>query len=152
MEVKTKVSFFVRGYAQTKGSTKAFMRPGMRFPVITNDNPKTKEWAKTIQVVAQMSAPDITELWSGPIALKLIFYMKKPASYPKSRDLWHIKKPDLDKLVRAVGDALTGVIYTEDSHVVEIVTAKHYSNLPGVWIEVKHLEGQDVDKQEGGCG
>jgi len=39
------ITFRVYGIPQTKGSTKVFMRPGMRYPIITNDNTKNKSWA-----------------------------------------------------------------------------------------------------------
>lgn len=143
------VSFFVRGYAQTKGSAKAFFRKGMRYPVITNDNTKTKGWDQTIKAVAQNVAPE--QLWTGPIALEFVFYMKKPKNHPKTRRLWHTKKPDLDKIIRAAKDALTGVIYADDSQVVRIIAYKQYSDLPGMWARIVHWEGlKPICKTEGG--
>lgn len=51
-------------------------------------------------------------------------------------------KPDLDKLVRGICDALQGVIYTQDSRVVQVITAKTYNDhgrLPGCRIEVTEV-------------
>jgi Holliday junction resolvase RusA-like endonuclease len=35
-------------------------------------------------------------------------------------------RPDLDKLIRAVGDALTGVLWTDDAQIVTWSTGKGY--------------------------
>lgn len=56
-------------------------------------------------------------------------------------------RPDLDKLARAVGDALTGVCYRDDAQVVNLCAAKYYVmpsgrlSAPGVEIRL-HGEGR----------
>jgi Holliday junction resolvase RusA-like endonuclease len=40
--------------------------------------------------------------------------------------------PDLDKLIRAILDALTGVVWRDDGQVVDIVASKVYADTPGV--------------------
>ena len=92
------ITFIVLGVAQPKGSTEAFMRPNMRFPVVTNDNPKTKPWVERVRPVAQQHAPDGVP-WDGPVQLATTFSLPRPKSLPKR--MQHHKKPDLDKLVRA---------------------------------------------------
>lgn len=131
------IAFTVLGVAQPKGSTKAFMRPGMRFPVVTNDNPKTKPWAELVRLVAQQHAPQGGP-WAGPVDLSTTFYLPRPKSLPK-RVLHHTKKPDLDKLVRAVKDALKGVLYLDDSQVVRVLASKAYTtpdSAPGVCVSI----------------
>jgi crossover junction endodeoxyribonuclease RusA len=39
---------------------------------------------------------------------------------------WPSVKPDADKLLRAVGDALTGVLIEDDARVVNIAGSKRY--------------------------
>lgn len=127
------ISFHVLGIPQPKGSTKAFMRPGMRFPVVTNDNLKSKPWADTIRLVAQQHAP-AEGPWDGPVELSVWFYMVRPKSLPK-KIVHHVKKPDLDKLVRNLKDSLKGVIYFDDSQVMHVQATKTYStdeDAPGV--------------------
>jgi Holliday junction resolvase RusA-like endonuclease len=50
------------------------------------------------------------------------------------------KRPDLDKLVRAVLDALTGVCYLDDSQVTRIEAEKNFD--PVTVIEVYRIERQ----------
>lgn len=135
------IEFRVFGIPQTKGSTKAFMRPGARYPTVTNDNVKNKGWAATVSGEAQWAARGIKGLpLRGPVSLTLTFHLKKPKSYPKRRELPAIKKPDLDKLVRSVKDALTGVLYLDDSQVIAHIASKRYGNQPGAEIMLMEVD------------
>lgn len=44
---------------------------------------------------------------------------------------WPSSKPDLDKLIRAIGDALTGTVLQDDSRIVAVQAWKEYG-VPGV--------------------
>lgn len=60
----------------------------------------------------------------GAAVLVVEFVMPRPKSLPKRKPTPpHTKRPDVDKLLRAIGDALTGVIYADDS----LLTGKHAS-------------------------
>lgn len=136
------VRFRVYGLPQTKGSAKGFVIPG-KFgkkarAIITNDNTKNKGWAQTVSGEAQRHRL-ATCPWSGPIALMLVFFMPIPKSLPKRAPQFMVKKPDLDKMVRSVKDALKGVMYEDDRQVVDMDTHKVYAESPGVWIQVSEL-------------
>lgn len=51
------------------------------------------------------------------------------------------KRPDLTKLWRAVEDALTGIIWLDDSQIVSQTIGKHYAQVPGVTVVVRRLDG-----------
>jgi Holliday junction resolvase RusA-like endonuclease len=131
-----RIEFVVRGVAIPKGSTKAFMRPGLRFPVVTADNTKTKPWQEQVRMMAQEEAPRL--LWLGAVRLEVGFFLPRPKSLPK-KVLRHVRKPDLDKLLRAIKDALKGVIYRDDAQVVSVVTSKEYAETPFVRVIVEEL-------------
>lgn len=61
-----------------------------------------------------------------PLVLTVTFYLPRPASTPK-RVTRPAKKPDLDKLTRAVCDALSGIIYADDARVVRLVAEKRFA-------------------------
>jgi Holliday junction resolvase RusA-like endonuclease len=132
------IRFRVFGLPQTKGSTKAFMRPGMRYPVVTNDNVKNAGWAATVKGEAQRAVREggAGLPWAGAVGLALTFWLKKPQRHPKRRSVPAIKKPDLDKLVRSVKDALTGTMYLDDSQVTWLTARKVYGEQPGVLIQL----------------
>lgn len=134
------IVFRVHGIPQTKGSTKAFMRPGMRFPVITNDNTKNAGWAATVSGEAQRArvASGLSAPVGGAVWLMLHFHVLKPKSLPK-RIMHATKKPDLDKMIRSVKDALKGVLYLDDAQVVDLFAQKRYSDSPGVEVTFREL-------------
>lgn len=62
---------------------------------------------------------------AGPVCLTVDFVMPRPTRTPKKATPPAVKKPDLDKLLRAILDALTlANAYTDDSQVTSITTHK----------------------------
>lgn len=55
----------------------------------------------------------------GPLAVRMVFTLRKPTSAPKRRRTWPTKYPDVSKLARATEDSLTGVAWKDDAQVVE---------------------------------
>ena len=134
------ITFQVFGVPVPKGSMKAFMRPGMRFPVVTHDNLQSKPWADTIRLVAQQHAP-AGGPWEGPIELHASFYLPKPKSLPR-RCVYPVKKPDTDKLLRNLKDALKGVIYRDDAQVIDVHASKRYATSeapPQVYVTIRKV-------------
>ena len=75
--------------------------------------------------------------FDGPVKLELEFVMPRPKSTQKKSTQSAIKRPDLDKLVRAVMDAITGVVVTDDSQVVHLVATKRIAEIgegPGLYL------------------
>ena len=126
-----KIQFTVRGLPQAKGSTRAFIVKGK--PVITSTNRNLKDWEHLVASEAQKLAPPT--LWEGPVNLILRFYLPRPKTLPK-KIVWHTKRPDLGKLARACEDALTGIIWRDDSQIVHEVLVKEYGDPPSVEVEI----------------
>ena len=129
------VTIDVRGIAQPKGSTRAFNIPGLKAPVITSANPKLKDWQHAVQRAAGLKCRQVL---TGPILVTIAFQLPRPKSRKKTRH--HTTKPDLDKLIRAINDALTGTAYRDDSQITAIQASKHYCDgdeLPGcvIWLD-----------------
>ena len=134
------IEFTVLGIPVPKGSTRAFamMRNGKPFAVTTAANPKTKSWQSEVTVMAQAHAPEEGP-WEGPVALFVHFMMPRPKTLAK-KVRHHIKKPDLDKLLRLIKDALKGVIYKDDAQVIDVSTSKRYSLTTGVMIRATKVD------------
>lgn len=146
--------FFVPGEAKTAGSKKAFMNPKTHKIIVTHDNPKTKDWMDSVKwfVMKNIGRPC---LLTGPVELILVFYRVRPASHFGSGRNAKILKPsaprlptptpDVTKLVRAVEDAMKGIIYKDDSQVCHQNNWKVYCSgdeVPGVKIIVREIEFQ----------
>lgn len=138
--------FFVPGIPVPKGSAKAFMSKGMRFPIVMQDNrERQKPWASAIGAAASQH---FTAPREGPITLYCSFLMPRPKGHFGVKGLrpsapqQHTVKPDLDKLIRCLKDALTGIAWRDDSQVIRVVASKTYSPAtPGVTVRIEALEG-----------
>ncbi len=148
------LNVFVPGIPQPQGSSRAFKTGGKI--VVTSANPKLKGWRKAITDAVREEA-DFQGLaaWEGRAKLHLTFILPRPASHKtskgaltKSAPRAHLSTPDLDKLVRAVGDGITDAgVWRDDSQVIEIRAEKHYENLfadPGASIIIHLLEEHDA--------
>lgn len=126
------LSFTVLGKSETKGSTRAFMPKGARFPVVVNDNPNAKEWQRRIADAAAdaLATTQQQPFGDGPIALEVGFYLQRPKRFLIAKwasvDVPCLTVPDFDKACRVVADALTGLVYRDDSQVVTAHIHKHY--------------------------
>ena len=118
------LTFTVYGVAATKGSSRAIPYKGkdgkMHATVIHDQGDKLKTWAGQIQSAA-VTAMNGRSIVDGPVALALEFALPAPkAILSKQRRgvvIPHVKKPDLDKLTRAVKDALSKIVWRDDSQV-----------------------------------
>lgn len=141
-------SFFVPGLPIAKGSAKAFVIKKTGRAIVTQTNrDKQKPWASIIGLTAKGLYPAPV---SGPIRLHLQFVMPRPKSHLKtaknaqnqvkdSAPRYHVSKPDIDKLARCLLDALTYIVYEDDSQVVELTANKTYTvagESPGVHITI----------------
>lgn len=134
-----KVAFTVYGIARPKGSTRAFMRPGMKFPIVTSDNKSVKGWEESVRAALQQHAGGA--FFEGPVIVRIAFQLPRPKSLKKLVTT-HVKKPDLDKLARGSLDAMKGVLWTDDSQVIELHVKKQYALMqPQAYIEVEPYAG-----------
>lgn len=131
------IRFHVAGIPVPQGSHRAFMPRGGRFPVVTDDNPRMKPWRSVVSYTAAQHRPE--KLIEGPVSITLRFAMPRPKTLPK-RIAAHVKRPDVDKLVRAIFDALKGVIWQDDSQVVLLSASKSYGE-PGCEVLIEELPG-----------
>ena len=75
--------------------------------------------------------------------MRIDFFFKIPKSWTKKQKAeakWHIKKPDIDNLQKAVKDALNGIAYRDDSQVCKVMALKQYAESDGVLIEIEKME------------
>lgn len=63
------------------------------------------------------------EPMSGAVEMRLTFYLPRPKTVKRR---YPTVKPDIDKLARAVQDALNGIVYRDDAQVVSLSVHKRY--------------------------
>src|SRR5262249_9551158 len=117
------MTFTVYGTPVPQGSTKAFTPKGWKRPVLTSDNARLKSWRQLVAEAAHLALleqPAVDrQLLLDAVTLTITFALPRPLSLPK-RITAHTKKPDLDKLVRAVADAVTGILFRDDAQIVQL--------------------------------
>lgn len=124
----------VLGEPIPQGSMKAFVR-GKRAH-LTSDNPRLKAWRKVVTLHARPHAGAYTG--ERPLHVTYRFHLTKPKSVRRWLP-W--KKPDLDKLIRAVNDGISDAgVWDDDSRVTTITARKEYETpeqKPGVFITIR---------------
>ena len=93
---------------------------------MTNSNPKTTSWENLVASEASKVADGYPEEGVG-YKVTMHFFRSKPKSMPKKKNLWLTKK-DLDKMVRNVLDGMTGIVFPDDSMVVELHASKNHTD------------------------
>jgi len=123
------VNLVVEGIAQAQGS----MVASAAGKVHHAGGGKLSNWRKTIGWTAKAAMR--TQPLTGPLVVYLHFTLPGDASKPATRP------PDLDKLARAVLDALTGIVWVDDAQVAQLVAVKVYGPTPRVTIDVSEERG-----------
>lgn len=127
-------SFIVAGEPQTKGSWKA-VRRGAR-TIMVPDDPHERAWHDAVAWSAR-SAMGGRGAVLAPIVVWLRFEMLRPQT-PKYA--WPVMG-DADKLERSVLDAMSGIVYVDDRHVVDTHVRKRFATSgPGVRVRVATAE------------
>lgn len=126
------ISFFVYGRPRSKGSLRAMTsRTTGRVIMIESGNKNLSAWMKAVKATA-------VEQWPhGPSREAISLEVRFDFQFPKKKRVHHVVRPDLDKLLRAVLDSLTGIIYADDSQVTQCRISKGYALCSGVTISVR---------------
>jgi crossover junction endodeoxyribonuclease RusA len=127
------VSFQVLGIPAAKGSLRIV--PTTKGPRVISST-KLTHWECLVREVAAQYVPSDWPL-DRPVAVHLSFILPRPKSHrnskgtlrPKYKDTQHTSYPDLDKLVRAILDALTGLAWRDDAQVTQITACKGYGDI-----------------------
>ena len=120
------INFTVNGTPQPQGSIRAFMPKGAKHPVLTTDNVKLKPWRQEVSVMALLARGfGNRDPLKCAIYLRVKFIFAKPKSI-KPSVTEKLTKPDVDKLLRGLFDALTGILFHDDSQVVWVDANKEF--------------------------
>lgn len=134
------IRFTVLGTARPQGN-KRRMPNGCMIELAT-----LKPWRSAVAYEALAAYRG--EKLEGPIAMRLRFYVPRPKDHVGKRGLKPSAPPhpharsggDVDKLARAIFDALAGIIYRNDKQVVKLDAAVEYGDPERVEIEVTEYQ------------
>jgi Holliday junction resolvase RusA-like endonuclease len=119
-------------------------RDGRTHANMVESSKKLRPWRNDVKDAAMLVRNGRAPL-DGPLIVRMVFTVPKPASAPKTRRIYPCRMPDLSKLARSTEDALTdAAIWADDARVIEYQRlAKVYPNedaealeAPGVQIMI----------------
>lgn len=141
-------SFRIHGIPVAQGSKIAGVSKSGHAFMRESSAKKLRPWRQDVAAQALL-AMEGRELMVGPVSVIVTFLFPRPkAHYRTGRHAanlrddapdWHASKPDLSKLVRALEDALTGVVFRDDAQVASMVVGKRYCRAdeqPGAMVNV----------------
>jgi len=135
--VTATIQFTILGNPVPKGRPR-FTRQGRTYTPA-----KTKTYEDQVAVLAKAVCP---EPLKTPVAVLVTAVFPVPLTYPKKRreaclngSERHIKRPDLDNIVKAVTDGMNGVVYGDDSQIVRLVANKVYGIEAMVQVTVQEV-------------
>src|SRR5690625_5127181 len=109
------------------------------------DPKESREYKRYVSLIARQHAPKT--LLKGPLSVEMKIYRKIPKSTTKKdRALISegikrpITKPDNTNYAKGIEDALNGIIYKDDSQIVDLQVQKYYSDDPRVEVKIRELE------------
>ena len=96
--------------------------------IVEAQSANLKKWRAAIEEACQPYATKNIHL--GPIRLEVDFFLERPKTVKVKDRALPIVPPDLDKLLRGVGDGIgqSGMIWGDDSQIVEILARKFYAD------------------------
>ena len=135
------IQFTVLGTPAPKGSARAMKNKYTgKAQLVPGGSQKNREamrsWSHDVRsaaIAARARTLPLTErpcFVNTPLHVAIRFYLARPASHwgkkgvLPSAPLFPAKKPDIDKLVRATLDAMTGIIFDDDSRIVALKVLK----------------------------
>jgi crossover junction endodeoxyribonuclease RusA len=121
---------FVAGKPAPQGSKKALHHKQSGKIVTMESSKAVKPWRESIRhaLLDDQGLPRAT--FTGAVLVELRFVMPRPASTPKRSTPPAVKRPDIDKLARAVLDAVSSAgVWKDDSQVTQLSAMKRLADL-----------------------
>lgn len=150
----------VYGIPRAAGSKTAFIHKKLnRAVVVDASGVAGRDWRNSVRDAA-LEAHKGSPL-DGELVLEAVFFLPRPKSHFSTSKkhgrtmrvgapVFCSKKPDTTKLVRAVEDALTGIIWNDDAQVVRQIATKMYGERPGVMLSIRRASICDASELKGG--
>lgn len=160
----TPLEFFVPGKPVTQGSHRPFTyrrKDGGIGAGVDNDNKRTRPWKSAVASAALFALAGEPKFSEQALEVRAVFGLERPKGHYRTGRNSHLVRssapelpstqPDLDKLQRAVGDALEGIVYEGDSRIVRWDPVKIYvprGMVTGVAIRVAPIGGEEIEWAE----
>ncbi len=137
------IEFWVYGTPAPQGSRKPMISPKGKPYHIESSGKTLKPWRQDIArtAMAARTAHGFSLVDEGAVELHVRFELPRPKALRKRPSQLDdaAKRPDVDKLLRGLMDAIKGVLYADDSQVVSVYAQKRVAEPgqpPGVFVRI----------------
>ncbi len=134
----SRIAFSVPGQPRPQGSHRVLVGPDGRTRVLESAGRALAEWRSAVAWAARIASRG--RPLEGPVAVEATFLVPRPR---RPAGALPARRPDLDKLLRALLDGLVaGRAISDDSQVTDVWCRKRYAEgPPETLVEVRPLEG-----------
>jgi Holliday junction resolvase RusA-like endonuclease len=146
--MRPRVSFFAAGVPASQGSKRLVRVRNSNRSIMLESSERVKPWRQTIAAVAQMHA---VPMHSGDVEMHIVCRWPRPQSHLRADGTVRDSAParpsyaDVDKLARAVCDALAGIAYRNDRQVASLSIQRVWARAgesAGAHIEIIDISGK----------
>lgn len=139
MTAQNEIAFSIPGLARGKG------RPRMMRSGHVYTDSKTASFEGMVRGLAAqaMDAAGLAMASGVPVLVRICISVPCPASYSRKRRAAALDgnaapyKPDVDNVAKSILDAMNGIVYDDDSRVVELAVSKRYADgMAGTEVQV----------------
>lgn len=148
-QVAPDIRFVAFGQPKTAGSKRAFVTKSGK-AIVTEDCKASKDWRLVVADAARRAYRG--PLLGGALAVDFVFVLPRPRShYGSGRNAGRLKgsapsrpatRPDVLKLARAAEDALSGVLWEDDSRITTERLDKVFGAVACVCVRVRRDDGE----------
>ena len=138
------LTIVVDGVPVAKGRPRFSTVNGFVRPYTPAKTKNYENWVRMCGVQAMSMAGRSTT--DEPLDLTLVAHVPIPSSWSKKRqrmaalgEIHATKRPDLDNFLKAVKDALNGIVWRDDSQIVNLTARKLYGETPKLVITVEQI-------------
>jgi Holliday junction resolvase RusA-like endonuclease len=144
------IRFDILGKPAPRGSKRAFpiRRKDGSIGVAVSDatGDRGRLWMAMVQEAARSALPADWIPSSGPVKFFVVFHRSRPKAHystkgtvKPSAPAHPTVKPDLTKLLRAIEDALTGIVWRDDSQIIYQAASKAYAEVDTTSVVIELL-------------
>lgn len=136
------INFEIPGPPVAKGRAKAFRR-GDHIGHYTPE--KTTNYETLVKLAANQAMAG-REIFDCPVCLRAELFVPIPASWSEKKkrqalnhEIMPAKKPDCSNYLKIVEDGMNGIVYRDDSQIIQATVRKLYSDRPRAEVTVQEF-------------
>jgi len=127
--------FVIPGRVGGKGRPRATIRAGHAAVYTPAKTASMEQMVRGFGAAAMAGAP----LFDGALHLSVVVSLERPVSWSKRKRAENplpTGKPDLDNVVKLIGDSLNGIIWRDDSQIASLHIARRFVESGGESVEI----------------